>query len=45
MTNFEYACPETEQEAVEFLGEHRGETAQAPGATWARESALRRVPR
>jgi xanthine dehydrogenase YagS FAD-binding subunit len=33
MTNFEYACPETEQEAVEFLGEHRGETAVLAAGT------------
>ena len=33
MTNFEYACPETEQEALEFLSEHRGETAVLAAGT------------
>jgi len=33
MTNFEYACPTTEQEAVEFLGEYRGETTVLAAGT------------
>jgi xanthine dehydrogenase YagS FAD-binding subunit len=33
MTPFEYARPETEAEAVEFLGEHHGNTAVLAGGT------------
>lgn len=33
MTNFEYACPATEQEAVEFLGEYQGETTVLAAGT------------
>ncbi|REJ87920.1 MAG: molybdopterin dehydrogenase [Planctomycetota bacterium] len=33
MTNFEYACPETEQEAVEFLSKVQGETAVLSAGT------------
>jgi len=33
MTNFEYACPSTEQEAVEFLSEHRDQTAVLAAGT------------
>lgn len=33
MTPFEYARPETEAEAVEFLGEHNGNTAVLAGGT------------
>ena len=33
MTNFEYACPETEQEAVEFLSEVKGETSVLSAGT------------
>lgn len=33
MTNFEYACPKTEQEAVAYMAEHDGNTAVLAGGT------------